>query len=598
MSISRLLAGAALALAVLAPTGCVSVPDSGPVRVGPEAESEVETSQQYVRVAKGPADGAQQAEIVRGYLAAMRALPADPEVVREFMTEEASVAWEPDRGATVFTGLPLLRVSGKQVTVSLSRLGSLDRRGTWTSTPPAKAAAKTTFQLVQVDGEWRITNPVEGLLIDQDFFEDFYSPFSLYFFDPTGRILVPDQVYLPDGVGTATQLIRGLADGPTAWLANGVGTGGVGAGGVGSFVPPSTDPDVTVPVDAEGLATVPLSPDVLSYAADQRELLAVQLAWTLRQMPSIRSIRVVADGAPVPLVSDSEDFDPDYGSKYDPADAGATRTLYALRDGRLLVVGEESAEPVQGVLGGDRARVERFGVDRDGRVAATVTGGGTTLGVAGITGPPSRLEPWFDMGVDLGRPQWDFHGLLWAVDRRPGRSVFYAMADGRWRVVRVAGGGPAPRSVRAFTVSRDGMRIAVIDGRGTGSRLLVGRVERTAKVGRPLRLDRWRVVVTPTQPLRDFRDLAWASPTELAVIARGGDAPQQFTVDIDGSDVGSTALAAFDPRWVAATPTQDTQTVVGAAAGAGLYSQTDDQRWTPLLSADDGAGLTRPAYVE
>ena len=41
MRITRLLVGAALALAVLAPTGCVSVPDSGPVRVGPEAESEV-----------------------------------------------------------------------------------------------------------------------------------------------------------------------------------------------------------------------------------------------------------------------------------------------------------------------------------------------------------------------------------------------------------------------------------------------------------------------------------------------------------------------------------------------------------------------------
>jgi Lipoprotein LpqB beta-propeller domain/Sporulation and spore germination len=577
----------AIALVALLAAGCVSVPDSGPVRIGPSTESEAESTQQYVRVPKGPAPGAEPAEIVRGYLAAMRALPADPTVVRAFMTEDAAAGWRPNRRSIIFAGAPVLRLSGVSVRVSLDELGTLDQRGSWTSTRPEDSEVDVELRLVQRDGQWRITNPAPGLLIDQEFFDDYYRAYSLYFFDPTHNILVPEQIYLPDGEQTATALLRGLVSGPTRWL----------KGAVDSFLPADTDPAVAVPVDENGVATVPLGSDVLSLPAEQRQLLAVQLAWTFGQVPEVRDIEVVADGAPVSLVRETGGLDPDYGTKYDPADAGASRALYALQDQRVVIVDDEAITPVPGLFGSGELPVSSFGVDRDGRVVAGVTDGGTAVTVAGVAGDPQEREMWFSGGVDLLRPQWDFHDRLWIVDRQPGASVFWTVHAGKPRLVNLAEEPLTPSDVRAFAVSRDGMRLAVIDGRGEGARLLVGRVTRPANGTGPLAVDRWREIVTPTQALTGYRGLSWSSPTQLAVLALDDDSFQPVTIDIDGSDVGTTALVDFDPRWIAANPTQDTPTVVGDAEGV-LHTQTTNERWTPVVLDEEDPGLSRPAYVE
>jgi hypothetical protein len=408
----------------------------------------------------------------------------------------------------------------------------------------------------------------------------------MYFFDPTHSILVPEQIYLPDGEQTATALLRGLVSGPTPWL----------KGAVDSFLPADTDPAVAVPVDENGVATIPVGSEVLNMPAEQRQLLAVQLAWTFGQVPEVRDIHVVADGAPVSLVRETGGLDPEYGTKYDPADAGASRSLYALRDRRVVVV-DEAITPVAGLFGSGELPVSSFGVDRDGRVVAGVTDGGTSVSVAGISGDPQERQIWFSGGSDLLRPQWDFYDRLWIVDRQPGSSVFWTIHDGKPRLVDLPEEPLTPSDVHAFAVSRDGMRVAVIDGRGDDARLLVGRVNRRADGRGALAVDRWREIVTPTQALSGYRGLSWSSPTQLAVLALDEDSVQPVTIDIDGSDVGTTALVDFDPHWIAANPTQDMPTVVGDAEGV-LHTQTTNERWTPVLLDEEAPGLSRPAYVE
>ena len=51
------------------------------------------------------------------------------------------------------------------------------------------------------------------------FYEQPFQDASLYFFDPTGRILVPEPVHVPQGQQLTTALVHGLLLGPRPSLA-------------------------------------------------------------------------------------------------------------------------------------------------------------------------------------------------------------------------------------------------------------------------------------------------------------------------------------------------------------------------------------------
>ena len=56
---------------------------------------------------------------------------------------------------------------------------------------------------MKLNGQWRIAVAPSALLLTSDSFQNDYQPTKLYFFDPAGRILVPDPVYVPLQAGPA-----------------------------------------------------------------------------------------------------------------------------------------------------------------------------------------------------------------------------------------------------------------------------------------------------------------------------------------------------------------------------------------------------------
>ena len=78
------------------------------------------------------------------------------------------------------------------------------------------------FSVEQVDGEWRITDPPDGLIILEPDFVRLYDEVAAYFMDPTGQRVVPDPRYLITGEAQPTALVQRLLDGPSAALAAGV----------------------------------------------------------------------------------------------------------------------------------------------------------------------------------------------------------------------------------------------------------------------------------------------------------------------------------------------------------------------------------------
>ena len=99
---------------------------------------------------------------------------------------------------------------------------------------------------------------------------------------------MPDPVFVPRGEQLASALVDGLLAGPAADL----------AGHAVNAVPPDLRAAVSVPVVRDGIADVELTGDTgtATPTAQEAELMVAQLAWTLRQDPSVERLRVTHRG--------------------------------------------------------------------------------------------------------------------------------------------------------------------------------------------------------------------------------------------------------------------------------------------------------------
>ena len=185
-----------------------------------------------------------------------------------------------------------------------------------------------SFPMTVEDGEWRIAAGARRADRPGDVVRAALpARSSLYFFDPTAQILVPEPVFVPEGDQLATALVEALLRGPGPRLAR----------VVAQLRPARPRLGSSVPVSDDGVADISLKGG--RRAADRRrpiELMLAQLAWTLRQEPAIRALRVSIGGEPVQLPAASATFRVDQGAAYDPTGFQASSLLYGLRDGRLV----------------------------------------------------------------------------------------------------------------------------------------------------------------------------------------------------------------------------------------------------------------------
>ena len=141
---------------------------------------------------KPPQPGESAAEIVTHFLEAMKARPISPTVARQFLSQDAET-WQPEPRSSP-TASSATRSGDITVQVPLSDVNEYDDRGAW-----QRSQAGVTLQLglTSEDGEWRISEVPDALVVPESWFEDSYRRVSLYFFDPTTQILVPEPVSRP-----------------------------------------------------------------------------------------------------------------------------------------------------------------------------------------------------------------------------------------------------------------------------------------------------------------------------------------------------------------------------------------------------------------
>ncbi len=570
--------GAVVAASLLA--GCVQMPTSGPVEEA-EGTGVAEDVPGISFDPRPPQAGQATSEIVDGFFEAMTATPVSARVARQFLSREAAEEWVPEQQIITYSELGDV-TAGTSVRVAMTDVNLYDARGAWQRT---RAGATLSIGLVKEDGEWRIDEVPDALVVPESWFDDWYERASLYYFDPTTEVMVPEPVFVPRGEQLASSLVRGLLTTTSADLDD----------VARSYFPPGTTHGLSVPI-VSGVAEVSLSgdPDAVDELTTERML--AQLVWTLRQEPRIGAVQLSIGGRTIVGPSGSPQVSLQFGSAYDPNGVPASTDLYALDRGRVVTGRMGELAPTLGPLGQEDPPVDlrSIGVNLAGSRVAGTTATGSELVVAPTEAPTGEVATVVAGAVDRAAPHWDYRDRIWVLDRNGGRARVIQVADGVAGEVTVP--GLTGRRLSELIVSRDGSRLVAVVRRGSTDRVVAVRIRHDA-AGAVVGFTRPQSLSLPTEDTARIRDVAWRSPTTVSVLRDiiTDDLAQVRTVSVDGapgeiSTGGATSLRGR-LRTLVSTPVDLVE--IYAVAGRSVFSLTRPEREVPDLAP----GLTSLTYV-
>lgn len=559
----------ALVVVVLLLAGCVSVPTSGPVT---KVQGQQPPCQNCVNVEVAPPTaGDDPSRIVEGYLRANANYQPNYAVARQFLTRDASEKWSPEDSVTIYTGSP--RAAKNNVTFAGRLVGGLDRDHTYS---PQSGELNHDFRLTLENDEWRIDNPLPGLMVADYSFTSFYHPYDLYF-TVNGTSLVPDPIYLPylrNPANIASALMKALLSGPSRWLQPAVTT----------FLPTSTGLSVDSVTITNGVATVPLSDAAVSLPDASRALLAAQVVYTLKQVTGVKGVLLQVGSSPlrVPQSDDATLVVPvdRISTSLDPVPAVTSDQLYAVWDGKVQVVTATADAPttlaLPGPLGQGRYAPDALAVSDTAADLAAVTDGGTVLRRASTT--TGEVSTVLSGVSELLRPQFNRLDELWVIGTRAGRQhIWVRSSTGVAEIDPPDTGG----QIVAFRISPDGVRLALTVRSAAGVQLGLARIIRTDKIV----VDQWHALDTRTRAgstLTRIGDLTWVDATNMLVLAAAKDAPlAPFRISADGSQITSEGAAVdFDAAQLSVLLRTQTAVVVGR--NHQTY-RDDGSQWTPFI---------------
>ena len=531
-SLRRLATALVVCVALLLPAGCVRMPESGPV-VETSSGGNASIDEPAYIVPRPPQQGNSPADVVKGFLDAMTAFPIEFTVARQFLSVDARASWNPGLKTITYGEASTPRGAPPKVSVTLTDADVLDERGAWRGPLPRNDRVLQFPMARDEEGQWRISEAPNALVVPETWFEQRFRQVAVYFFDPSAQVLVPEPVFVPLGEQLATTLTAALLRGPGPQLAD------VSR----SFIPPGLKFSVSVPVSADGVADIALTGDVGQQTPQAINLMLAQFAWTLRQEPAIRTLRVTIGGQPIQVPGQEGDVPVNEGSAYDPTGFQASSLLYGLRDGLLVSGSPDSLVPVDGPLGTTKYGLSEVAVNLDATVAAAVSGDGRSLLEAPVHAPGKRVREVVSEATDLLRPAWDIGDRLWLIDRNRGGARVLVREHNVTTPVEVAGISGA--DVRHFLISRDGSRlVAVVRRPGHGDAVMVSRISHDTQ-GRVLGAGRAKWIAWRGEGDVSIRDIGWAGPTRIVALEAlaGADLFAVRTVSVDGSPPGSDSLA-------------------------------------------------------
>jgi hypothetical protein len=558
--------------------GCVGMPSGGPAaEFTPSAQSTQPDSNVSVPYASGPQPGASPRQIVEGFLVASGSDPAYSAVAGEYLLGSAARTWNPSSVevfSTLNPGNAVPMTDGPHRTprasVSVTGLVQASFSGSHlyiSAQAPRPASVPYQFDLVKVDGQWRIANPPPYRMLYETDFPYYYKAQDLYFVDPSDQALVPDPVFVPLG-GTQSQLVtdlvEALADKPaTPWL----------TGAADSEFPART----TVQATVDGTtATVDLGGAAVGASRPTLELISAQLVWTLTGSPaspsSIQSVVLEIDGkqfTPSRPLCPGQRVPGFYQTQatyqcLNPYLSAPTSFYYVNQGQSWSRCGSESVADLQGSIGSVVPVVGRTGafntprcasyvkeasagptpaqaptlrpvvmtaVSPDGKYLAIVPPGKDALYIGRLSGDAASFPGASRLTVaGITALSWDRDDNLWVAAQ--GGSVYMLPATATSpEAVTLDGGG----DVNDLSVAPDGVRIALI----VSGQLEVAAINQSeSQAPGPRGVPSVHLMISSGVPLgasvTDPIALTWYGADDLIVVNRASSGNALWEVPVDG----------------------------------------------------------------
>ncbi|GII82763.1 lipoprotein [Sphaerisporangium siamense] len=574
----RLTLGASLGAALALLSACSTVPTGGnPFTArGPAAKDPL--SQPYVRIlAAPPKPNGEPIDIVNGFLAAAAGFD-DPQrtVARQYLTDEARRAWDPTDAVVIYdqpkSPTQVVEETQAHITMKALKLGALDADGHYVPADASSGGELTEeFKLIKVGGQWRISAAPTGLLLSDDDFKRAYRAYDLYFPAYDQKVLVTDQVLVPidPEQGLAKSLVQRMLVGPTTPLRDAV----VPAFGHDVDVNDVTVEDDTVVVDfTYGIV------DSARVTA-QKMALSAQLSWTLKPLTESRSIEVRVNGEQFP--GGPFVIDPRAYASFDPNVVTSSAQALFLRQGKPYLVDKDHDQPLD--RGAEPAR--QFTALAVGKGLSTLALLDKT-GAVWVTGevPGSPWQRWMQ-AAGLTAPSWDRYDQLWSVAKLGPRRSQVLRARDATGAERVPAPALESSDVKAFRVSRDGARVAVIADDGRGDRVLVGSIDRS----RP-EVENVRPLV-PAAEGQEIVDIAWRDASTLLVLTQSKSDRELATWSVTRGSRSDTPKAAARIVTITAAP-EAAPVFAGTSDGEVLMWDPQKRQWTSV----EKNGAATPKY--
>jgi hypothetical protein len=520
---------------------------AGPVRIGPDLVPTTDAESVYYSPSS-PIDGATQAEILSGFLAAGTGPQNDYAVAREYLSESIRSVWNPNQEALIQRSSPAVKISDNdtaELEVDVSAV--VDADGKYQITP-AGTSRVLEFSFVLENSQWRLSAAPDATVLIRPVFDVIFTPYSVFFVDRQKRFLVPELRWFPTTAATGTRLANALLRGSSGWLKP----------AVVSAIPNGTRLSLDAVTVEDGVARVDLTARALVASLTDRTLMKAQLEATLSQLPNVSSVEISIER-----------------SRQDIQDTAANSRALPVRSlGALSENGLEAISAIEPPF--FEAGQEFFNLNSVSQIALASQSGW----VAALTGNGvvrTRGErPGLEVQLIDSRPAivaigYDRQEYLWSLSRTPGASILATSAGGETKTV--SANWLAGRSVRGFALSPEGSKAALLVQAGGQVRVFVSGVVRDS-AGVPIELaEPIQVASEQANPI----SVSWVDQLTIATVNNDGGSSSALLTTIGGSSRVIPALAG-------------TRTIVAAGSSSQLYLLTDSgelfsfrgSAWAPL----------------
>lgn len=518
MSASRRAGIGILSVLLVLLTACAGLPTSGPVNAGlPMGEGTAHLDVDFLP--ERPTPGATPRQIVEGFVDAATSPAGGFEIARSYLAPSLRDVWNPSAGVTIDQpgSRSFSDVEGDTVTVSLTPTADVDESGSYHVSEAQGSTNRSYIVAQQADGEYRVVAAPDGILLDAETFKVVYASFSLMYFDPSWRFLVPDVRWFPARTNSATNIVSALVEGrPSPWLEGAVFT---------AFQDVSLR-SKTVPVSG-GVAKVELDAAVLALDDHTLGRMQAQLQASLASagVPKVEMLvgPNVIDVAASPTASTKVDG----------------RALVQTASGFGFISGNE-LEPIPG-LSAQLARRDSRSIE----IAASQEFAAVLCAEGEVTRVPGEGDALvLDARAGLIAPTVDPWGFVWSVPQGAPAEVLAIRGAGE-AAIAVAGAWPDASHIAAMQLSHDGSRLAALTTIGGQSWIQVAAVRRDGdgvpvSLGEPQRIAR---------AAGQGADIAWTDGTSVAAIFVGEGLPWLVTTPIGGpgarhdAPLGTVSLA-------------------------------------------------------